>query len=61
MPDQFDGEENFTRLLFRWRVVCAWCGKLMSGNPAATEVSHGICQTCYAEEMKKLTLPNQEN
>jgi hypothetical protein len=29
-----------------WKTVCAWCGKHLSGEPGAPNVSHGICDTC---------------
>ena len=29
------------------KVVCAWCGAHMSGDPQATNVSHGMCDDCF--------------
>lgn len=29
------------------KVVCAWCGAAISGNPSATYVSHGMCDKCF--------------
>lgn len=28
------------------RVVCAWCGVVISESTEATPVSHGICASC---------------
>jgi hypothetical protein len=36
------------------KVVCAWCGNLLSGTLEDTEVSHGICETCEIEFDKQL-------
>lgn len=31
------------------RLACAWCGSHLRGDPAAQEVSHGICAACADE------------
>jgi hypothetical protein len=28
------------------KVVCAWCGKHLEGDPDDKSVSHGICDDC---------------
>ena len=28
------------------KTVCAWCRKLISGDPDARKISHGICSSC---------------
>jgi hypothetical protein len=28
------------------KVVCAWCGAHLDGDPNDSEVSHGICGSC---------------
>jgi hypothetical protein len=28
------------------KTICAWCGKHLSGDPAAAIISHGICAVC---------------
>lgn len=33
------------------RVICAWCGKMMSGWAGADMTSHGICRPCLALQM----------
>ncbi len=38
------------------RRICAWCKKDM--GPSATERdSHGICESCAAEQLKKIEDP----
>jgi hypothetical protein len=34
------------RLWFRFRRVCAWCGRRMGGNPLASSTTHTICPGC---------------
>ena len=44
------------KLLFKWidnarymKVVCAWCGAHLSGDPNDPDISHGICDGCAAK------------
>lgn len=37
--------------------VCAWCGVQLEGSDSTSEqVSHGICEQCAHENLKKDTL-----
>ena len=36
------------------KVVCAWCGKLLSGNDSMKDTSHGMCKECYEKETQRL-------
>lgn len=42
------------------KVECAWCGKSMGEKPPLEnkEVSHGICKTCYGEQLATMD-PNR--
>lgn len=42
-------------------VKCAYCGAWMDVKPGHLNlISHGLCEVCYASEMKKLDkLPEQ--
>jgi hypothetical protein len=42
------------------RVACSWCGKHMSGDPAAPLVSHGICPACLAKAMAELDVAEKK-
>jgi hypothetical protein len=53
----FAAPECVTPLPADFRVVCAWCGAHMAGNPNAQIISHGICPGCardVIEEDKRL-------
>ncbi len=40
-------------------VKCARCGKWMDVKPGhINSISHSYCPECFAEEMRKLNLPN---
>lgn len=36
------------------KVICAWCGKFIGGDPNGTEISHGICDKCHQEMLKQI-------
>lgn len=36
------------------KVVCAWCGDHLSGDPEDVAVSHGICKPCETKFNKQL-------
>ena len=38
------------------KTVCCYCGVYIKGDPNDTAVSHGVCQTCFKDEMKKLDI-----
>ena len=39
-------------------VKCAYCGAWMDVKPGHLNIiSHGLCESCYATEMKKLDKP----
>lgn len=43
------------------KTICAWCLKLLNGNPGAKIVSHGICPCCAKQvrgQMKQSTGKN---
>lgn len=43
-----------------YKIVCAWCGKYMSGDKKAEEISHGICDKCNQEMLKQLEESRKE-
>lgn len=41
-------------------IKCAYCGAWMDVKPGhLNTISHGLCETCYAAEMRKLDAPDQ--
>lgn len=34
-----------------YRVVCAWCGKVLKEGTPGARVSHGICNRCMHREL----------
>jgi len=38
----------------KMKVVCAWCKKVIHDDPGSDEISHGICDECYAGQKKEL-------
>ena len=44
-----------------FRVICAWCKKVLEENPSETDAeSHGICKACLEIEMAKLDAEDAE-
>ena len=42
-------------------IKCAYCGSWMDVKPGHLNViSHGLCENCYAAEMRKLDKPASE-
>ena len=35
-----------------YNTVCAWCNRLLRGDPDADQTSHGICTSCYIEHTR---------
>ena len=35
-------------------VICAWCGKHLSGPVGSVEISHGICEPCETKFNEQL-------
>ena len=35
------------------KVICAWCGKHLSGKKNDPDVSHGICNSCKKKVEKE--------
>lgn len=36
------------------KIICAWCGRFLGGDPNATEISHGICADCKKAQLAKI-------
>jgi len=36
------------------KVICAWCGASLGDKEGKTEMSQGICESCYQKELEKL-------
>jgi hypothetical protein len=47
-------EEQKDKAQTRLKIVCCYCKKVMKEGEGA--ISHGICPTCYREEVKKFEL-----
>lgn len=37
----------------KFTVVCAWCKKVMYQAELEAEISHGICEKCYIDQIKE--------
>lgn len=37
-----------------FKIICAWCGKVIGPCEDCEGDSHGICEKCHAKEMKKI-------
>lgn len=44
----------------RFKVICAWCKCHIRGDEDAPRVSHGMCTSCVAEQLKELQGPPVE-
>ncbi len=52
MTDEKKTHDESAELMY---VKCAYCGKWMDVKPGRINwVSHGLCDDCLAEEMKKI-------
>ncbi len=52
-----DRQDALQRRVAVLRVVCSWCGAVIAeGNGHNGPVSHGICPTCLAAQLKDLEL-----
>jgi hypothetical protein len=43
------------------KILCAWCGDLIRGEPTDPEVSHGICPRCKTEFLEREGLDSEDD
>lgn len=40
------------------KVICAWCGRIITDGPDDSDVSHGICTPCEKRYLEGLEKPS---